>query len=34
MAVYVDSLVNYGWKYGPSCHMMADTLEELHEMAV
>jgi len=33
MAVYVDSLIDYGWKLGPSCHMTADTLEELHEMA-
>lgn len=30
MAVYVDALINYGWKLGPSCHMSADTLEELH----
>lgn len=33
MAVYVDPLINYGWKLGPSCHMTADTLEELHIMA-
>ena len=29
MAVYVDFLIDYGWKYGPSCHMMADEMEEL-----
>jgi len=33
MAVYVDPLFDYGWKLGPSCHMTADTLEELHDMA-
>jgi hypothetical protein len=33
MSVYVDPLVDYGWKYGPSCHMFADTLEELHQLA-
>ena len=33
MAVYVDALFNYGWKLGPSCHMIADTLDELHVMA-
>ena len=33
MPVYVDSLCNYGWKYGSSCHLVADTLEELHEFA-
>lgn len=31
--VYVDPLINYGWKLGPSCHMVADTEEELHAMA-
>ena len=31
--VYVDTLIDYGWKYGKSCHMIADTLDELHEMA-
>ena len=33
MAVYVDPLMDYGWRLGPSCHMMADSDEELHEMA-
>jgi hypothetical protein len=33
MSVYVDMLIDYGWKYGPSCHLLADTEEELHEMA-
>lgn len=33
MSVYVDPQLNYGWKLGPSCHMWADTLAELHEMA-
>lgn len=36
--VYVDMLINYGWKLRgkivPSCHMLADTEEELHEMAL
>lgn len=35
--VYVDMLINYGgWfnkRFGPSCHMMADTEDELHLMA-
>lgn len=31
--IYVDTLLDYGWKLGPSCHMFADTLEELHGMA-
>lgn len=34
MAVYVDPLINYGWKLGPSCHMTADSIEELNEFAV
>lgn len=37
MAVYVDALVNWGWKIRgratPSCHMFADTDDELHAMA-
>ena len=37
MAVYVDPLMNHGWKmYGNpvrSCHMFADSEDELHEMA-
>jgi hypothetical protein len=34
---YVDTLIDYGgWfnkRFGPSCHLLADTEEELHEMA-
>ena len=39
MAVYVDelfstrSLKNANWQYNQSCHMKADTEEELHIMA-
>ena len=33
MAVYVDTLINYGWKLGPSCHLTADTEQELHLFA-
>lgn len=37
MAVYVDWLINYGWKLRghttPSCHLTADTLTELHDFA-
>ena len=33
MSVYVDKLRDYGWYLGPSCHMTADTLEELMGMA-
>lgn len=33
MPVYVDALIDFGWKLGPSCHMTADTLEELHALA-
>lgn len=38
MAVYVDALMHYGAQSGffkgkASCHMFADTLDELHEMA-
>ncbi|MHC4644198.1 MAG: DUF4031 domain-containing protein [Planctomycetota bacterium] len=34
MAVYVDYLFPAAWRYKKACHMTADTLEELHEMAV
>lgn len=34
MAVYVDSLRDYGWRHGPSCHLIADTVEELMEFAL
>lgn len=40
MSVYVDELINFGnpdaprcFKNRPSCHMFADTLDELHVMA-
>jgi len=33
MSVYVDSLVNHGWKLGPNCHLIADTEDELHDFA-
>lgn len=37
MSVYVDWLMHHGWKLRghtvKSCHMFADTLEELHAMA-
>lgn len=33
MSVYVDQLLDHGWKLGRSCHMFADTLDELHAMA-
>lgn len=33
MSVYVDALHNYGWRLGPSCHLVADTLDELHAFA-
>ena len=31
--VYVDMLINYGWKLWPNCHLLADTEEELHAFA-
>jgi hypothetical protein len=34
MSVYVDPLIDYGWKLGPSCHMTADSIEELNSFAV
>ena len=33
MSVWVDPLKDYGWRLGPSCHLMADTEDELHEFA-
>ena len=33
MTVYVDALNDWGWRLGPSCHLLADTDEELHEFA-
>ncbi len=33
MSVYVDPLINYGWRLGPSCHLWADSVEELHAFA-
>lgn len=29
MAVYVDNLRDYGWRHGPSCHLIADSVDEL-----
>ena len=34
MAVYVDKLRDYSWKHGPSCHLIADSVDELIEFAV
>jgi len=31
--IYVDTLIDYGWKLGPSCHLLADEIDELHEFA-
>lgn len=31
--VYVDKERDYGWKLGASCHLIADTLDELHAFA-
>lgn len=33
MSVYVDPLCNFGWQLGPSCHLWADSVEELHAFA-
>jgi hypothetical protein len=33
MGVYVDALMDWGWKYGKSCHLLADTEKELHDFA-
>jgi hypothetical protein len=34
MAVYVDKLLDYGWRHGPSCHLIADSVDELIDFAV
>ena len=34
MAVYVDNLRDYGWRHGPSCHLIGDSIGELIEFAV
>ena len=34
MAVYVDNLVDYSWRHGPSCHLIADSLDELMNFAL
>jgi hypothetical protein len=33
MTVWVDPLRDWGWRLGPSCHLMADSREELHVFA-
>ena len=33
VAVYVDGLRDYGWRHGPSCHLIGDSVEELIEFA-
>lgn len=34
MAVYVDRLMDHGWRHGPSCHLIADSVAELQEFAL
>ena len=31
--IWVDPLVDWGWRLGPSCHLLADTADELHAFA-
>jgi len=33
MSVYIDRIRDWGWQHGPSCHLIADTLDELHAFA-
>lgn len=33
--IYVDFLIDYGWKLGPSCHLFSDeSVDELNQFAV
>lgn len=34
MPVYADPLIDYGWRHGISCHLIADTVSELKAFAV
>lgn len=34
MTLYVDSLREWGWKYGPGCHLIGDSFAELQTFAV
>jgi hypothetical protein len=34
MPVYIDPLIDYGWRRGPSCHLIGDTISELIAFAV
>ena len=34
MAVYVDELINNGWRLGHNCHLIADSIAELKEFAI
>ena len=34
MAVYVDNLVDHSWRHGPSCHLIADSVDELMNFAL
>lgn len=34
MAAYVDRLRDYGWHRGPSCHLIADSVDELIHFAL
>lgn len=33
MSVYVDAIAERGWRLGPSCHLIADSIDELHTFA-
>lgn len=33
MTVYIDGLMTFDEDYGPSCHIIADDIEELHRFA-